>query len=103
MELLWSCVQKIALLTTLYIMCSKARFPSRALALQRLAEIQTKGEDREKKPVRVYSCNECGGYHLTSSALDKKQQKQIMKSKAAGVRNAADKWMKRKGWQRDSK
>jgi hypothetical protein len=84
------------------IMCTKSRFSSRALALQRLAEIQTKGEVREKKPARVYFCNECGGYHLTSAALTKKQQSKLLKEKNATVRHIANEWAIRKGWNEDS-
>ncbi|WP_132055357.1 hypothetical protein [Pseudocnuella soli] len=64
-----------------------------------MIEIQTKGEVREKKPVRVYYCTECGGYHLTSAAMDKKQKNKILKRKAAAVIRAAQHWTKRKGWE----
>lgn len=50
--------------------CKKAAFPSRRSAEGRLAEIQRKAEDRgplHYVPTRIYRCNSCRQYHLTSN------------------------------------
>lgn len=46
--------------------CGKASFDTEKEALSRLTHITEEGEDREKKPTRVYECAQCGKFHLTS-------------------------------------
>ena len=79
-------------------MCTKKRFQNRAAALLRMHEIQTKGEVREKQPIREYYCSECGGYHLTSTKMSDKKRNQIIKRKKSMAEKVANEWIKKKGW-----
>lgn len=79
-------------------MCIKRRFPSRAAALLRIAEIKTKGELREKTPIREYYCVQCGGYHLTSQPMTKHKRKVIEERKKRRPEKIAEQWIKKKGW-----
>jgi hypothetical protein len=44
----------------------KKRYRSHREAVRALHLISTKGDDRQKTPRRVYECENCLGYHLTS-------------------------------------
>jgi hypothetical protein len=79
-------------------MCTKRRFSTRAGALLRIAEIKTKGEVREKQPIREYYCSECGGYHLTSKKMSDKKRQKINERKKHKPEKIANEWIKKKGW-----
>jgi len=82
-------------------MCTKRRFASRPLAIQRVAEINKKDSSNGRKPIRAYYCGECGGYHLTSSDL-RPEQKQVLKQRKENfAAKQADIWIKKKGWDID--
>lgn len=82
-------------------MCTKKRFATRPLAVQRIAEIKQKGEVREKNPIREYFCKECGGYHLTSSPMSQKRKKKLAERKKNFPEKMANHWIKKKGWGKD--
>ena len=42
---------------------------SRAIAKKRMAEIQSERWHRKKTPVRVYECEVCGFFHMTSRPM----------------------------------
>lgn len=46
--------------------CGKTRYRSLEEAKAALRTIRTRGEVREKNPVRAYECDGCKGAHLTS-------------------------------------
>lgn len=48
--------------------CGKARFSTWNEAYERLKEIQARGKEHRKYniPTRVYKCQACRGFHLTS-------------------------------------
>jgi hypothetical protein len=46
----------------------KMRYLSNARATLRLLAVQAMPEDGRTKPVRVYRCERCDGYHLTSQS-----------------------------------
>lgn len=52
------------------IVCSdypnKKRYRDHAEAVRALHNIATNGDKRQKNPRRVYPCDNCHGYHLTS-------------------------------------
>lgn len=79
-------------------MCTKKRFPNRAGALLRIAEIKNRGEVREKSPIREYYCRICGGYHLTSQPMPKNKRKLIEERKKRKPEKIAEYWIKKKGW-----
>lgn len=79
-------------------MCTKKRFATRTGALIRIAEIKTKGQVREKQPIREYYCRECGGYHLTSQKISQKKQQRIIEQKKRMPEKVANEWIKRKKW-----
>lgn len=43
----------------------KVRYRSNEQATLALLKIQG-GDRRDRTPIRVYACDDCGGYHLTS-------------------------------------
>lgn len=45
---------------------NKKRYRSHREAVKALHLISTKGDERQKMPRRVYECDNCHGYHLTS-------------------------------------
>lgn len=47
------------------ITCEKVIFPSEKEAKREIKRI-AKLEQKHKKPVRTYECEDCGGWHLTS-------------------------------------
>ena len=49
------------------IVCAKRRYPNHVAAMQDLARI-VHVSNRPHLPHRVYHCELCGGYHLTSQA-----------------------------------
>ena len=80
-------------------MCTKKRFSSRPLAIQRIEEIKTRGEEREKTPIREYYCSECGGYHLTSKEIDKKKKQKIKVRKTRYPEKIAEHYIKKYKWE----
>lgn len=53
--------------------CGKARYPTAAAARSALDLIRRRRprvDENTPKPCRVYACDECHGYHLTSSPAD---------------------------------
>jgi len=80
-------------------MCDKKRFPSRALALQRLHEINTKGEQKDTMPLRAYYCRECGGWHLTSKKLSGKYKGRETTAKKKVAFILAEYWIRKKNWE----
>ncbi len=50
-------------------MCKKTKYISRVVAKKRMAEIQSERWHREKTPIRVYECKECGFFHMTSRPM----------------------------------
>lgn len=79
-------------------MCIKKRFATRAAALLRIAEIKSRGEARERQPIREYYCGECGGHHLTSQAMSSKKKKLLINRKMLRPAKIAAQWVKKKGW-----
>ena len=79
-------------------MCTKTRFTTRALAIQRVTEIIERGEVRAKNPIREYYCKECGGYHLTSTEMSDKKKKILKQRKKWFPEKQANIWIKKKGW-----
>lgn len=50
------------------VSCGKTRYNTSAKARAALDGIRRRGSRDEKKPVRVYPCPHCHGWHLTSDA-----------------------------------
>ncbi|HLF51889.1 hypothetical protein [Flavobacterium sp.] len=48
--------------------CSKQAYFNEKIAKQILFEINNQTQ-KHKKPIRVYECDKCGNYHLTSKPL----------------------------------
>lgn len=48
--------------------CTKFIYPTEKAAKQALREISL-NEQEHQKPIRVYQCNKCGAWHLTSKPL----------------------------------
>jgi uncharacterized protein YlaI len=48
--------------------CKKAAYRDKDVALDVMHSIAGK-KDGRKKPVRVYQCDDCGKWHLTSKAI----------------------------------
>tara|TARA_R110000796_G_scaffold248124_2_gene374559 strand:- start:14522 stop:14779 length:258 start_codon:yes stop_codon:yes gene_type:complete len=63
--------------------CEKKTFESKELASIRLEEIKIEG-GKEKTPLRVYKCDKCEKFHLTSITRD--TQKKINKRRE-GIKN----------------
>jgi hypothetical protein len=52
------------------VVCAKARFISAEAADRQLQQIARTDGIRPKRPVRVYACPFCAGWHMTSQAHD---------------------------------
>lgn len=50
-------------------MCNKTKFITKAVARQRMSEIQSEKRKREKTPLRIYECPDCGFFHMTSRPM----------------------------------
>lgn len=77
----------------------KRRFDSRELADERLKQI-TLDESKNKKPIRIYHCDCCKGFHLTSWTKSKKRYLQS-NNKQRRLYNEVVFFAKRNNWNLD--
>lgn len=84
-------------------MCTKRRYRSRAEADQKVSEIHNKDKGDNKKPIRSYFCNQCGGYHLTSQPLTKDKKAHILKVKKSRPEKIAEQWISKQRWNDEPK
>lgn len=79
--------------------CVKKRFDTREEATQRLQEINGTRDGR-KKPMRVYGCQICMGFHLTS--IEKSTHRKVIERKQINISKrlyrTALYWVRKKGW-----
>lgn len=52
--------------------CTKHAYPTQATARQALKGVRTKMKPEAKAPIRVYPCDRCDGWHLTSKKVSGK-------------------------------
>lgn len=83
------------------VICSKKSFESKDEAVKRLNEILVTS-DRVIKPLRVYKCENCGKFHLTSFTK-KKQSKVLYNQSKEGqqeirIKKSATDWSIKNGW-----
>lgn len=52
-------------LSNSFFVCEKLTFATEKIAKQALKDIKNTPQ-KHKKPIRVYECDKCGGWHLTS-------------------------------------
>lgn len=80
--------------------CPKKRFSSREEAQERLNEIRAI-DDGKRKPLRIYGCSICHGFHLTS--FDRSLQRTVQQRRAINLSKrlyrTALYWIRKKGWE----
>lgn len=79
--------------------CEKKRFSTKEEAQERLNEIRAI-DDGKRKPIRIYGCRVCNGFHLTS--FDRSLQRTVEHRKAINISKriyrTALYWIRKKGW-----
>lgn len=83
--------------------CKKKRFATKEEAKVRLKQIKLQLDDkRERTPLRVYPCEVCGGFHLTS--MTKSEQRIVQKRQTPEwqfrnrISKIAHQWINKKKW-----
>jgi hypothetical protein len=81
------------------MLCEKKTFETKQEALDRLKEIR-ESEGDHRKPIRVYVCDKCHKFHLTS--FTKGMQRKVKRIKVIKhinkLEREAEFWIKRKQW-----
>ena len=83
--------------------CKKKRFATKQEAKIRLKQIKGQSDDkREKTPLRVYLCDVCNGFHLTSMTKNEQKLARQRQTPEWQFRNRISKiahqWINKKKW-----